>query len=212
MSETVRVVIVDDHAIVRRGLRDLIATSQDIEVVGEASDGAAALDVVAATAPHVVLMDLSMPNMDGATATRHIVDAYPEVHVVVLTSLSDQQSILSAIENGAIGYLLKHGEPDLILGAIRSAVTGGSVIDPLAARAMLQANRRQKPRSAVEITDRELEVLRAVHRGLANKQIARELHISERTVKAHLTHIFQRIGVTDRTQAALWAHEHLEWP
>ena len=204
----IRVVIVDDHMIVRRGLRDLIATTDDIEVVGEAADGFDALRVVMETAPDVVLMDLSMPNMDGARSTRRILDARPEVQVVVLTSLADQKSIVTAIQNGAVGYLLKHSDPDVILTGIRATVSGGSVIDPLVARTILQSGRPSRG-PVGDLTEREVEVLRAVHRGLANKQIARELHITERTVKAHLTHIFQRIGVSDRTQAALWAHDHL---
>lgn len=204
----IRVVIVDDHMIVRRGLRDLIATTEDIEVVGEAADGIEALRIVVATAPDVVLMDLSMPNLDGAQATRRILEAQPGVQVVVLTSLADRQSIATALEHGAVGYLLKHSEPDTILGGIRATMTGGSVIDPLVARTILQSGRPTRG-PVGDLTDRELQVLRAVHRGLANKQIARELQITERTVKAHLTHIFQRIGVSDRTQAALWAHEHL---
>lgn len=204
----IRVVIVDDHMIVRRGLRDLIATTEDIELVGEAADGIEALRIVVATAPDVVLMDLSMPNLDGAKATRRILEARPGVQVVVLTSLADRQSIATALEHGAVGYLLKHSEPDTILDGIRATMTGGSVIDPLVARTILQS--RRPTRGPVgDLTERELQVLRAVHRGLANKQIARELQITERTVKAHLTHIFQRIGVSDRTQAALWAHQHL---
>jgi DNA-binding NarL/FixJ family response regulator len=208
-DEPIRVVIVDDHAIVRRGVIDLIATCDDIVVVGEAGDGSEALDVVRETTPDVVLMDLSMPGVDGINATRSICASMPNVQVVVLTSLGDQESILAALDAGAVGYLLKHSQPDTILSAIRVAREGGSPIDPIAARAMLL--NRSRPRPAVDnpLTEREREVLLAVRSGLANKQIARSLGISERTVKAHLTSVFQRIGVGDRTQAALWAQRNL---
>jgi DNA-binding NarL/FixJ family response regulator len=209
MSDTpIRVVIVDDHAIVRRGVIDLIATSTDIVVVGEAADGGEALAVVLESEPDVVLMDLSMPGVDGVQATRQICAARPSTQVIVLTSLGDQESILAALDAGAVGYLLKHSEPDTILAAIRTATEGGSPIDPVAARAMLRSRTRPSAPDN-NLTDRETEVLLAVRRGLANKQIARVLGITERTVKAHLTSVFQRIGVTDRTQAALWAQRHL---
>jgi DNA-binding NarL/FixJ family response regulator len=209
-QEPIRVVIVDDHAIVRRGVIDLIATCDDITVVGEASDGREALAVVRETTPNVVLMDLSMPDIDGVEATRSICASMSTVQVIVLTSLGDQESILAALDAGAIGYLLKHSEPDTILSAIRVAHEGGSPIDPVAARAMLLNRARSRPAATQSpLTDREREVLLAVRSGLANKQIARALGISERTVKAHLTSVFQRIGVSDRTQAALWAQRQL---
>jgi DNA-binding NarL/FixJ family response regulator len=201
--------IVDDHAIVRRGIIDLIATCDDIVVVGEAADGSEALAIVRETRPDIVLMDLSMPDVDGVEATRSICTSVPTTQVIVLTSLGDQESILAALDAGAVGYLLKHSEPDTILSAIRVARDGGSPIDPVAARALLLNRSRQRPVKENPLTDREREVLLAVRSGLANKQIARSLGISERTVKAHLTSVFQRIGVSDRTQAALWAQRHL---
>lgn len=201
----IRVAIVDDHAIVRRGLADLIATTDDLEFVGEASDGSGALDLVARTTPDVVLMDLRMADVDGASATRQITTQYPNVHVVVLTSFADQTSVVAAFDAGAVGYVLKHAEPDAILNAVRVAVEGGSQLDPAVARALLRARSAPRTPEGAVLTERESEVLEAVRRGLANKQIARELGISERTVKAHLTNVFQRLGVTDRTQAALWA-------
>jgi DNA-binding NarL/FixJ family response regulator len=152
-------------------------------------------------------MDLSMPEVDGIEATRRIVAADPDARVVVLTSFSDTRRILDALDAGAIGYVLKHAGPDEVLGAVRAAAAGGSPLDPKAARALLESQRGRRP--ADELTPREREVLRLVAGGLANKLIARRLGITERTVKAHLTNIFAAIGVTDRTQAALWAHDHL---
>ena len=203
---TIRVVIADDHAIVRSGLEALLSTVDDIEIVASAADGAEAVELVTSLRPDVVLMDLSMPVVDGVEATRRIVAAAPESRVVVLTSFSDQQRILDALNAGADGYLLKHADPDQLLHGIRAAAEGGSPLDPKAARALLDAKHRP---SGVQLTEREKEVLALVCRGLANKQIARQLGISERTVKSHLGNVFQRIGASDRTQAALWATEHL---
>ena len=153
--------------------------------------------------PDVVLMDLSMPGTDGISATGQIVAADPGVHVLVLTSFSDQARILDALQAGAEGYLLKHSEPEVILAGVREIVAGGSPLDPKAARVLL--TNRRSPGPDTKLTDREQEVLDMVGAGLPNKTIARRLGISERTVKAHLTNVYQRLGVTDRTQAALWA-------
>jgi DNA-binding NarL/FixJ family response regulator len=199
----IRVLIADDHAIVRTGLSQLLGTADDIELVGAAGDGAEAATMAAELRPDVVLMDLSMPGTDGITATGRIVAAAPEVHVLVLTSFSDQARILDALQAGAEGYLLKHSEPEVILAGIREIVSGGSPLDPKAARVLL--TNRRSPGPETKLTDREQEVLDMVGAGLPNKTIARRLGISERTVKAHLTNVFQRLGVTDRTQAALWA-------
>jgi DNA-binding NarL/FixJ family response regulator len=199
----IRVLIVDDHAIVRTGLSQLLGTADDIELVGAASDGAEAVTMAAELRPDVVLMDLSMPGTDGITATGQIVAADPEVHVLVLTSFSDQSRILDALQAGAEGYLLKHSEPEVILTGVREIVAGGSPLDPKAARVLL--TNRRSPGPDTKLTDREQEVLDMVGAGLPNKTIARRLGISERTVKAHLTNVYQRLGVTDRTQAALWA-------
>jgi DNA-binding NarL/FixJ family response regulator len=199
----IRVLIADDHAIVRTGLSQLLGTADDIELVGAAGDGAEAATMAAELRPDVVLMDLSMPGTDGITATEQIVAASPEVHVLVLTSFSDQARILDALQAGAEGYLLKHSEPEVILAGIREIVSGGSPLDPKAARVLL--TNRRSPGPETKLTDREQEVLDMVGAGLPNKTIARRLGISERTVKAHLTNVYQRLGVTDRTQAALWA-------
>jgi DNA-binding NarL/FixJ family response regulator len=201
------VLVVDDHALMRAGLRGLISGAEDMRVVGMAADGAQALDAVAMTSPHVVLMDLSMPGMDGVTATRRLSAEHPEVAVMILTSYSDQQRVLEAMDAGAIGYVLKDTDPGHLLAAIRSAAQGDSPLDPRVARMILHTRRAAAPVS--ELTDREAEVLTLVGRGLANKQIARALGIREGTVKAHLTSVFQRIGVHDRTSAALWARTNL---
>jgi DNA-binding NarL/FixJ family response regulator len=203
----IRVLIVDDHAIVRGGLGALLATTTDLEVVGEAADGDEAVQLAAELGPDVILMDLSMPGSDGVQATRRVLEQNPEAHVLVLTSFSDHRRIMDALDAGAEGYLLKHSEPEVILSGIRAVVSGGSPLDPKAARTLLTQQRRSpEPAAAASpLTAREEEVLTMVGDGLPNKSIARRLGISERTVKAHLTNIFQRLGVTDRTQAALWA-------
>lgn len=202
----ITVVLADDHAMVRHGLRQLLDAESDIDVVGTARDGAEAVQVVAATGPDVVLMDLLMPGVDGVEATRQIVASGSASQVVVLTSFGDRERIVAALDAGAVGYLLKDAEPEDLLEGIRAAARGESPLHPRAARELLAARSSATARPAtVELTPRESEVLRLVRQGLANKQIARRLGISERTVKAHLTSTFQRIGVVDRTQAALWA-------
>jgi len=208
----IRVAIVDDHAVVRQGLEQLLTGEADIEVVGTAANGAAAHALLSTSAPDVFLMDLSMPDVDGVEATRRILADAPEVHVVVLTSFADRQRILDALEAGASGYLLKDGDPAQVAEAVRVAAAGESPLDPKAARVLLDARREGRPAAtaAGKLTVREREVLDLVGQGLANKQIARRLGIAERTVKAHLTSVFQAIGVTDRTQAALWAQKHLD--
>ena len=203
----IRVVIADDHAVVRGGLEQLLSTADDIDLVGLAANGVEAIEAVSRERPDVVLMDLSMPIVDGVEATRSIVTEDPDARVIVLTSFGDDRHITDALRAGAIGYVLKHAGPDELLDAIRAAARGDSPLDPKAARVLLESRRMgpaEKPLSA-----REEEVLRLVGEGLANKAIARRLAISERTVKAHLTNIFVRLGVTDRTQAALWAKDHL---
>ena len=204
-SGTIRVVLVDDHAVIRAGLAQLIATAEDIEVVGQAGDGAEAVEQARALTPDVVLMDLQMPGVDGVSATREIVSAGLGVDVLVLTSYSDNERILDALNAGAVGYLLKDADPDDVLSGVRAVARGESPIHPKAARALLGA---RSAGGRPQLTAREVEVLQLVRDGLANKQIARQLEISERTVKAHLTSAFSRIGVSDRTQAALWAQRN----
>ena len=200
----IRVLIAEDHAVVRSGLERLLATTPDIEVVAGAADGEEAVALAAEHRPDVVRMDLSMPNVDGIEATRRILDESRQVQVVVLTSISDREKIKAALDAGAIGYLLKDAEPEDVTRGIRAAARGESPIAPKAARTLLTA-RGQRP--GQKLSERELEVLRCVAQGLPNKLIARRLGISEKTVKAHLTRVYHQIGVTDRTQAALWAKE-----
>jgi DNA-binding NarL/FixJ family response regulator len=202
----IRIVIADDHRVVRTGLEELIGTFDDVEVVGSCVDGEEAVDTCTAALPDVALIDLEMPILDGIEATRRILSASPSTSVIVFTSFSDRERILRALDAGAIGYLLKDAEPDELHRAIRAAVRGEAPLAPKAAAALLAA--RSGSTLSPELTEREREVLRLVASGLANKQIARRLSISEKTVKGHLTHVFQAIGVTDRTQAALWAERN----
>ena len=202
----IRVLLVEDHAVVRAGLERLLGAAGDLDVVDCARDGDEALDLVRTHEPDVVLMDLSMPKLDGAAATRQITAAHPDVRVVILTSFSDRERILGALDAGAVGYVLKDADPDELASAIRAAARGESPLDPKAAHAVLTARRR--PAAAQLLTGREREVLQMVGEGMPNKHISRRLGISEKTVKAHLTSIFRTLGVTDRTQAALWAQRN----
>jgi DNA-binding NarL/FixJ family response regulator len=202
----IQVLVVDDHPVVRTGLAQLLEEAEDIALAGMAEDGQRALAIARAQQPDVVLMDLEMPGVDGIKATEVIREERPGTQVVVLTSFSDQERILDALDAGAIGYLLKGADPDELLRGIRAAARGESPLAPKAASAVLAARSDRRP--AEELTPREREVLLMVAEGSPNKLIARRLDISERTVKGHLTHIFERIGVTDRTQAALWAERH----
>lgn len=205
------VLVVDDNALVRRGLTDLLAATSDMTVVGALQDGSQAAAAVHDLAPDVVLMDLQMPGMDGIDATRAVLAARPTTKVIMLTSFSENARILAALEAGAIGYLLKDAEPDDITRAVRDATAGGAPLSPRAAVALLPAHRppnRARPASADTLTERERQVLSLVAVGLPNKSIARQLNISEKTVKAHLSHVFAILGVGDRTSAALWAQRH----
>lgn len=205
-SNPIRVVLVDDHAMIRAGLEQLLTGTDDIEVVGHAADGEQAVEVVLSVRPDVVLMDLQMPGVDGVTAIRRIVrELRVEVEILVLTSFNDGERIVAALDAGAVGYLLKDADPDEVLRGVRAVARGESPIDPKAARTLLGARSGAHP---VQLTTRETEVLGLVREGLANRQVARRLNISERTVKAHLTSAFARIGVSDRTQAALWAERN----
>ena len=200
------VLIVDDHALVRDGLEKLLNATTDIRVLATAENGVTAVSLAREHRPDVVLMDLSMPGGGGIEATRAIRSADPGVRVVVLTSFSDRERILEAVDAGAVGYLLKDAEPQELTQGIRAAARGEAPFAPKAALALVTD--RVGPQQAPTLTAREREVLSLVAEGLPNKLIARRLAISEKTVKAHLTSIFQRIGVSDRTQAALWAQRH----
>jgi DNA-binding NarL/FixJ family response regulator len=206
VSQEIRILLADDHDVVRRGLTALLDGAEGFAVVGAAADGEEAVALAGEHQPDVVLMDLSMPGVDGIEATRRLMAARPESRVVVLTSFSDRERILLALDAGAVGYLLKDAEPDELLRGIEAAARGESPLAPKAAKAVLTARAESRP--TAELTAREQEVLGLLAEGLANKQIARRLGIAEKTVKAHLTSVFQSIGVTDRTQAALWARSH----
>jgi len=204
----ISVLVVDDHAMVRAGLQQLLTSAPEIEVVGLAENGAEAVAMAKQLNPDVVLMDLQMPVMDGVQATSALRDQNPETAVVIVTSFSDRERIIGAVDAGAVGYLLKDASPDDILAGVHAAARGESPLHPRAARELLSARSESPLRGDVELTARETEVLGLVRAGLSNKQIARRLGITERTVKAHLTSCFQRIGVVDRTQAAVWAERH----
>jgi DNA-binding NarL/FixJ family response regulator len=201
------VLLVDDHQLVRAGLAALLDTADDLHVVGQAADGRQAIEMAVAAAPDVVLMDLSMPILDGVEATRLLLAELPQTHVVVLTSFSDRQRVGDALAAGAVGYILKDCEPRELLAAVRSAARGHAPLDPRVARALLPSAGAARP--VDELSARERQVLRLIAEGLANKQIGRVLGISESTVKVHAGSAFRRIGVSDRTSAALWAREHL---
>ena len=200
----IRVIAADDHPLALAGLRALLGSLEGIALVGAAASGDEAVRLAAEREPDVVLMDLEMPGTDGVRATRELLARRPGTAVVVLTSFSDRERILAALDAGAIGYLLKDVRSDELARAIHAAARGQAPLDPRAAREVLVERRRPGP----ELSAREEEVLSLVARGLPNKLIARHLGISERTVKGHLTRIFERVGVADRTQAALWAREH----
>ena len=198
----IRVVVADDHGVVRDGLAGLIAAQPDMEVVATAADGAEAVAICRTTRPDVVLMDLEMPVMDGIEATRAILGDAPGSTVLVLTSFSDRRQITGALDAGAVGYLLKDASADDVVDGIRIAAGGGSPLDPRAARSLLET--KSAPDPLAGISPREREVLALLLDGMPNKLIARRLEISEKTVKSHLTSIFRQIGVSDRVQAVLW--------
>jgi DNA-binding NarL/FixJ family response regulator len=200
------VLVVDDHRLVRAGLVTLLQAADDVEVAGEAADGRQALEIARSQRPDVVLMDLSMPVLDGVAATGQLCAELPDSRVIALTSFSDRQRVTDVLAAGAVGYLLKDCAPDELLAAIRAAAAGHTPLDARVAGALLPS---RTPPVAARLSEREREVLRLVASGMANKQIARALGISESTVKAHLGNIFRHIGVADRTSAAVWAREHL---
>ncbi len=199
-NTVIRVLIVDDNSAVRAGLAQLLDNQDDFEVVGSAADGRQALDLALEHRPDVVLMDLSMPNHGGIEATQALADLAPGVRVVVLTSFSDRDRILNALDAGAVGYLLKDAEPTEIVAGMRAAANGASPLHPKAASAVLRARAEH-----AALSNRQREVLGLVGAGLPNKRIAMRLGVGEKTVKADLTNVFRQIGVDDRTQAATWA-------
>jgi NarL family two-component system response regulator LiaR len=204
VTPAIRVLLVDDHPVVRQGLRALLSTHEGIEVVGEADDGEAAVAAADRLSPDVVLMDVVMPGLDGVEALRRIGERRPQTRVVMLTSYADERRAMEAVDAGASGFLLKDASPRDVAAAIRAAHRGEAVLHPAVA-AKLLAERRRPPAAHADLTARELDVLRLIARGLQNKQIAAQLHVSEKTVKTHVSAILRKLGVTDRTQAAMYA-------
>lgn len=202
----IKILIVDDHSVVRQGLRMFLTLESDIEIVGEAANGQEALAMVAELRPDVVVMDLLMPVMDGVTATQNIRRDYPETEVLALTSVLEDAQIVNAIRAGAIGYLLKDTQGDELCRAIRAAAAGQVQLSPkVAERLMKEITTPKDPLDEVELTEREIDVLRLLAEGKANKEIAQDLYISETTVKTHVSNILMKLGVPSRTQAALYA-------
>ena len=200
----IRILIVDDHPVVRTGIEGMLASQADLEIVGQAADGASAVDLCAEVYPAVVLMDLRMAGMDGVAATRAIKSRFPTIQVLVLTTYDSDADILRAIEAGATGYLLKDTPREQLFQAIRSAARGEAALAPTVAARLMS---RMRAPAEESLSAREIEVLALVARGASNRQVGRELHISEATVKTHLIHIFDKLGVADRTSAVTTALE-----
>ena len=206
MAEAIEVLVVDDHAVVREGLRTFLELQDGIEVVGEAADGEAAVREAERLRPDVILIDLVMPRLDGVGAMRELRRRLPATRVIVLTSFADDERLLGAIRAGAAGYLLKNAEPQEVVRAVRAANAGQALLDPtVAARVVESIADRDSVTGADTLTPREREVLALIARGRSNKLIARELGIAEKTVKTHVGHVLAKLGVTDRTQAAVIA-------
>ncbi|MGZ4215713.1 MAG: response regulator [Solirubrobacteraceae bacterium] len=210
MADAIRVLLVDDHAVVREGLRNFLALQDGLEIVGEAGDGAEAIEQARALEPDVILMDLVMPGLDGIGAMRQLRVRSPGSRVIVLTSFLVDERVLPAIQAGAAGYLLKNVAPAELARAIRAAHAGEAIIDPTAAARLVHAiadDARPRIEEPERLTRRERDVLELIARGQSNKRIALELGISEKTVKTHVGHLLAKLGVSDRTQAALMAIE-----
>ncbi len=203
----IRVFITDDHAIVRKGIRALLATEPDIEVVGEAADGAAAVAQAEALKPDVILMDLVMPHMDGIECTRRVTAQQPGVRVLVLTSFAADDKVFPAIKAGALGYLLKDSGPQDLVQAIHQVYRGEPSLEPAIARKVLQelSHPPKSPPTAEPLTERELVVLRLIAQGLSNREIAERLVIAEMTARTHVSNILSKLHLASRTQAALYA-------
>jgi len=205
----IRVMLVDDHAVVRKGLRALLDREPSIEVAGEAEDGQQALRVADRCRPDVILMDLEMPGVSGIEATRRLTEAHPSSKIVVLTSHASEQDVFPALKAGALGYLLKHSAPEDVLQAIRQAYRGETVLHPAVARMVLQELHRpsaaRQPQTSDPLSERELEVLRLIARGMSNQDIANTLVVGEATVRSHVSSILRKLQLASRTQAALYA-------
>jgi len=207
MTESIRILIVDDHAIVREGLRALIDTKPDMEIVGEAADGIGAVLKARSLQPDIILLDLVMPRKDGIAAIREIKQENPNARILVLTSFAEDERVFPAIKAGALGYLLKDSSPQELLHAIRDVYQGRSSLHPTIALKLIRELSRPSdlPPTEEPLTEREVEVLRLVAQGLTNQEIAEKLVISERTVGTHVSNILQKLHLANRTQAALYA-------
>jgi DNA-binding NarL/FixJ family response regulator len=206
----IRVLLVDDHAVVRMGLKVFFDLQDDIEVVGEASDGSEGLAIARRLRPDVILMDLLMPNMDGLTAIGRIKSEMPEIEIIAVTSFIEEEKVTAALEAGASGYLLKDAEAEEVAAAVRAAYAGEVHLDPAVARLLAQRMRTRKnePDPVEPLTDREKDVLRLLGQGMSNKEIGASLFITERTARTYVSNILGKLGLASRTQAALWAVEH----
>jgi NarL family two-component system response regulator LiaR len=207
IQESIRVLVVDDHGIVRRGIQALLATEEGIEVVGEAEDGGQALERIRELRPDVILLDLLMPRMDGIQVTEQVMAEDPQARILVLTSFAADDKVFPAIKAGALGYLLKDTGPEALVRAIRQVHRGESSLSPAVARKVLQELSRpsDRPPTAEPLTEREVEVLQVVAQGRSNQEIAEELVISEATVRTHVSNILGKLHLASRTQAALYA-------
>ncbi|MCZ7413542.1 MULTISPECIES: response regulator [unclassified Streptomyces] len=209
MSDRIRVLLVDDHQVVRRGLRTFLEVQDDIEVVGEAADGEAGVEEAQRLAPDVILLDVKMPGTDGIEALRRLRDAQSTARVLVVTSFTEQRTAVPALRAGAAGYLYKDVDPDALAGAIRSVHAGHVLLQPEVAAALLtEDNAAPGPGRSSGLTEREREVLGLIADGRSNREIARTLVLSEKTVKTHVSNILMKLDLADRTQAALWAVRH----
>jgi DNA-binding NarL/FixJ family response regulator len=209
---TVRVVLVDDEAMVRVGLRMVLTSEPDIEVVGEAQDGGEAVDVVAATSPDVVLMDVRMPRVDGLEGSRRVLEAHPGVRVIVLTTFDEDEYVETALRHGVSGFLLKVAPPERLVEAVRTVAGGGGLLDPAVTVRVIESFAASPARTARadvldRLTERERDVLRLIGRGLSNAEIAAELFLGETTVKTHVSNVLAKLGLRDRVQAVVAAYE-----
>jgi NarL family two-component system response regulator LiaR len=205
---TIRILVVDDHSVVRQGLRMFLSLDSELEIIGEAENGSEAVKRAAELKPDVVLMDMLMPVMDGIAATAAIRQDLPDTEVIALTSVLEDEAVIGAVKAGAIGYLLKDTQSDELCRAIKAAAAGQVQLSPQAAARLMREVRTPEVESPDSLTERENDVLRLLAQGRANKEIARELVIGEKTVKTHVSNILQKLGVQSRTQAALYAAQH----
>ena len=213
MSERVRVLVVDDDDLMRAGLRSVLSSDETIEVVGEASDGRAAIREIGRLGPHVVLMDIRMPDLDGISATREVLAATPDVKVVVLTTFEEDDYIFDALSAGASGFLLKRTKPEELIRAIHTVADGDSLLSPSVTRRVIDRMATQpapvvSSRRLDDLTPREREVLESIARGLSNREIAEAFVIEESTVKTHVKRILMKLALRDRVQAVIFAYEH----